>query len=313
MTPHPVLALIADRLASASRPGAREDDARLAVVLEGGSSRAAYGGGMVEALESRGVLPAVDAVYGSSAGALNGAWLVCERVAAGVHGWWEPVVTNGVIDVRRALRGGALVDTDHLVDHVYERITPMGYAEILASDVEFHPLATDAMTGESTDLAPFVSSKGDLQAALRATTRMPVLGGPPVSLGGRTFIDAGIAESVPALTAWAQGATHLLVLRTTSPDHVRRPAGRLERGVVARWMTRHAPGAAAAWLRREETKAEAERLLAGDRHTLQIAPPAHWPRISRVGRSEATLRTAVRLGRAAADEVLAPLDQERIA
>ena len=41
---------------------------------------------MVSALESRGLLPAFDAVYGVSAGVLNGAWFVCERANANVHG-----------------------------------------------------------------------------------------------------------------------------------------------------------------------------------------------------------------------------------
>ncbi|MDO5628967.1 MAG: patatin-like phospholipase family protein [Mobilicoccus sp.] len=295
--PHPVIELIHRRLAAGSRPGERSDDARLAVAIEGGSARAAYGGGMVWELETRGVLPALDAVYGASAGALNAAWLVSGRVASGVRGWWEPQITNGVISLRRALRGGAVVDSDHLVDHVYEHDTLMGYEEILASAVEFHPLATDAATGESTDLAPLLREKADVQAALRATTRMPVLGGPPVTIDGHAYIDAGISEPVPAFTALAQGATHVLVLRTRSPELPRRPVSRLERDLVGRWMRRHAPGALAAWERREEHRREGERLLADDPRILQIAPPVDAPAISRVGRSEATLRGAVAIGR----------------
>lgn len=101
----PVVELIRTRLAEGSRPGARTDAERLAVVIEGGSSRAAYGGGMVCELESRGVLRTFDAVYGASAGALNGAWLVCGRANDNVHGWWEPEVMREVINPRRMLRG----------------------------------------------------------------------------------------------------------------------------------------------------------------------------------------------------------------
>ena len=63
---HPVLNLIRTRMAAGSRPLHRDDDARLAVVLEGGSSRAAHGGSMICELEERGLLAAFDAVYGLS-------------------------------------------------------------------------------------------------------------------------------------------------------------------------------------------------------------------------------------------------------
>lgn len=293
----PVVELIRTRLAEGSRPGARTDAERLAVVIEGGSSRAAYGGGMVCELESRGVLRTFDAVYGASAGALNGAWLVCGRANDNVHGWWEPEVMREVINPRRMLRGHPLVDTDYLISHVYEHLTPMGWSEILASDVEYHPLATDAQTGESVDLRPMIHDKLDLQTALRATSRMPILGGPPVRLGDRSFIDAGIAEPIPVYTAQAQGATHLLVLRTKTPSFEPHRSSKVEQRVVTRWMRRHAPGAVVAWADRDVHRIDTENTLAVDPRVIQLFPPEGSPTISRVGRSAETLEQAVDIGR----------------
>lgn len=148
------LHLIRDRKTTNSRPNARKDDRKLAIVLEGGSSRAAFGGGMVGALEEAEMLPVFDAVYGASAGAPNGAWFICERANANIHGWWASESMKGTIKVGNALRGKPVVNGDFLVDHIYENFTRMGFEEILASPVEFHPVATDADTGESVDLAP---------------------------------------------------------------------------------------------------------------------------------------------------------------
>lgn len=294
---HPVVDLIRTRMARGSRPKRRTDGARLALVLEGGSSRAAYGGGVVGELETQGLLPAFDAVYGSSAGALNGAWFVCERTNDQIHGWWVPEALHEVIDLRRLGRG-PVVDTDRLVDHVYEVVTPMGFEDILASDVEFHPMATDTHTGDSVDLAPFIHDRASLKDALRATTRLPVLGGGPVELGGRRFIDAGISENVPIRTALAQGATHVLALRTQPLREDVAPPSRFEQRLVTSWMVRNAPGAVTAWASRHERIREEEHLLATDPRVLQIAPPPGVPGISLVGRHREVLQMAVAIGRA---------------
>jgi len=43
----------------------------------------------------------------------------------------------------------------------------MDFAAVLASPVEFHPLATDAATGQSTDLRSLCGTPAELRLALR--------------------------------------------------------------------------------------------------------------------------------------------------
>jgi predicted patatin/cPLA2 family phospholipase len=305
-----VLQLLRDRRKHASAPGHRRDGARLALVVEGGSSRAAYSSGMTIPIERFGLLPLFDAVYGSSAGALNAAWLLCGRAEATVHAWWDPVVMRGTIDPRRALRRRPVVDTRFLVHTVYTEIMPMGFQEILDSPVEFHPIATDALTGEATDLHEHIRDQPTLQAALRATTAMPLLAGEPVEIGGRRFVDAGVSESVPVRTALAQGATHIVALRTRRPDETVPPPTRGERLVMSRWFARRAPGALEPWLRRQAIRAAEEQVLASHPATLQIRPPVGSADIGRSERRPQLLRAAVDAGRKAALDELAGCIEE---
>ncbi len=298
-----VVSLLAARAAENSRPGRRTDQARLVLLVEGGSSRGAFSNGMVAAVEELGLLDCFDAVYGSSAGALNAAWLLSRRAAFSVRGWWDPEVMRTVIDPRRALLGKPVIDTRHLVHHVYEHVMPMGFLDILESAVTFHPLATNAHTGASTDLHPLLTDVARLQLALRATTCLPVLAGPPVSFGAESYIDAGISETVPIHTAVAQGATHIVALRTRRPELVS-PPSRLERRIVGRYLARHAPGALEMWLNRRERRADEEQALAGHPAALQIRPPADAPVIGRVERDPEVLRRAVDCGRAVAGAAL---------
>ena len=300
-----VLQLLGERSRHGSTPGHRTDDARLVLVIEGGSSRGAYSAGMAVAIEQLNLLPLFDAVYGSSAGALNAAWLLCGRAEKTMHAWWDPTVMRGTIDPRRALRRQPVVDTRFLVHTVYTEIMIMGFQENLDSPIEFHPLATDALTGESTDLRSRIHDQASLQAALRATTAMPFMTGEPVEVGGRRFVDAGVSESVPIRTPLAQRATHIVALRTKRSDEQITPPTRLERLVLTRWFARYAPGAAAPWLNRVAVRGEDERLLTSSPAILQIRPPLGSGDVGRTERGEAVLREAVRTGRQAAWDVLA--------
>ena len=260
---------------------------------------------MTVAIERLGLLTAFDAVYGSSAGALSAAWLLCGRAESTIHAWWDPVIMRTTIDPRRALRRQPVVDTRFLVHTVYTEIMPMGFQEILDSAVEFHPIATDARTGQATDLHEQISDQSSLQAALRASTAMPLLAGEPIEIGGRPFVDAGVSEAVPVRTAVAQKATHIVALRTRRTDESASPPSRGERLVLSRWFARHAPGALDPWLRREAIRAEEEALLASHPATLQIRPPIGSVRIGRTERRPRVLRAAVDAGREAAWNELA--------
>jgi predicted patatin/cPLA2 family phospholipase len=226
---HEVLRVIEERARSGSRPGHRADGLRVALSIEGGGMRGTVSAGMALALHERGLVPAFDAVYGSSAGAISGAWLL-SSTPEGLRGWADPEYARSLIRwsamLRRRPRRRPVVDVETLIEVLYQTEFPMDFASILASPVEYHPLATDAATGESTDLRPLITDEAELRLALRASASLPFLAGPPIELHDRRFFDAGVAESIPFRTPLAQGATHILVLRSRRPlDVADGPAG----------------------------------------------------------------------------------------
>ncbi|MFE3171415.1 patatin family protein [Amycolatopsis sp. NPDC059090] len=301
---NPVLELLAERIAEGSVPGRRTDGRRLALAVEGGSSRGTYSSGMVLALDELGATLAFDDVYGASAGALNAAWLVCGRSRTGVRTWWNPAVMRRIINPLHTLRGRSVIDLDYLVHQVYSVLEPMDFPAILASPVGFHPLATDADTGESTDLRPFIEDVDGIKTALAASSCMPVLAGPPIAMGGRRFVDAGIAEPLPFRTALAQGATDVLVLRTRREDEPPMRPPRVQDVVVPRFLRRHAPGTIDAWRTQYHRDLEDERQLREDPRLASVRPPAGAPDVAVLERDPAVLRLAVELGRHAVYEAL---------
>ncbi|MBO0802648.1 MAG: patatin-like phospholipase family protein [Nocardiopsaceae bacterium] len=213
---HEVLKVLGERAKSRSAPGRRDDGLRIALGIEGGGMRGTVTAGMAYALHELGMTRAFDAVYGASAGAINGAWLVSSR-PEGLRGWTDPSFARALIRWRALLRGRPVVDVRTLIEEVYVNTFPMDFASVIASPVEYHPLATDAATGKAEDLRPLVSDVPEMRLALRASAALPFLAGPPVTLRGRRFYDAGVAESIPFRTPLAHGATHVLVLRSKLP------------------------------------------------------------------------------------------------
>jgi predicted patatin/cPLA2 family phospholipase len=211
-----VLRVIDERVRTGSQPGQRSDGLRVALAIEGGGMRGTVSAGMALALHELGLMPAFDAVYGSSAGAITGAWLLSSEPER-LRGWAHPDYARTMIRWSALLHRRPVADVRTLVEVVYQTEWPMDFDSILASPVEYHPLATDAATGQSTDLRPMISNPAELRLAIRASAALPFLAGPPVRLRGRRYYDAGVAESVPFRTPLAQGATHILVLRSRRP------------------------------------------------------------------------------------------------
>jgi predicted patatin/cPLA2 family phospholipase len=324
---HEVLRVLGERARAGSLPGARDDGLRVALAIEGGGMRGTISAGMALALDELGLVSAFDAVYGASAGAITGAWLLSRP--QGLRGWTEPAYARAFIRRSALLRGRPVADIRALIEELYQTTFPMDFAAVLASSVEFHPLATDAATGQSTDLRPLCGSPAALRLALRASAGLPLLAGPPVQLDGRRFYDAGLSESVPYRTALAQGATHILVLRSrreaaataaAAPD-ARGPA-RSARMIARTALRRETLALRAAFLGRDARLADDDRRLSD----YQSAPPAApvtptsdapaavfsirplpgSPAVSRLATDGRLLQAAFEAGRAATHSAFAP-------
>ena len=293
---HPVAAAIRHR-----PPGAR-----VALVVEGGGMRGAVSGGMALGLDELGLRDAFDAAYGSSAGTLNAMWFVSGRVREGIPTWTDPALVNQLIRRRRALVRRPVVDVTRLVEERYEQLSPGLFGAVLAARTELHPIATEVATGEAVDLHRDIEDERTLRLALRASAALPLLAGPPVQLNGRRLLDAGLSAAIPFRAALADGATHVLVLRSRREGEVATaPSGR-SAAATARLLRRLDPAVARAFLTRPEREAEDEALLARHGadpsltpHILSVRPFADVPVPGRLDRDVARVSAALDAGRRA--------------
>jgi predicted patatin/cPLA2 family phospholipase len=298
---HPVIAALHER------PPA----SRIALVVEGGGMRGAVSGGMALGLDELGLAQAFDAAYGSSAGTLNAMWLVSGRVRDGIPTWTDPRLVHELISRRRALLRRPVVDVRRLVEERYEQLSPGLFDAVLAGSTELHPIATEVETGDAVDLHGEIADARTLRLALRGSAALPLLAGPPVELGGRRLIDAGLSAAIPFGAALADGATHVLVLRSRRAGEVATAPGRLTGALTARALRRLAPALEQGFRTRAEREGADEALLA--RHdadpslepailSIRPAPDSAVP--SRLERDIAVIRSGLEAGRVAVLQAL---------
>lgn len=280
-----VATLVRRRLA-----GDRRDDATLALVVEGGGMRGVLSASMAAVLEQAGVTACVDLVVGTSAGAVNAAAVAAGAAEAMAASYADVFSAREYADARRLLRGRPAVDTGRIVGATDDLLDLATRA--LAGGVRLAAVATDVATAEPVALEE--ASPASLLTALQASGTLPLVGGPPVPLHGRLWLDGGIAAAVPLAQARDLGATHAIVL-TTRPAGTA-PAWGWSDALVERYLRRLNPDLAVAYRERPERYAAERAAIATGRHlgvaTLALAPGAHDPIPSRMERDPDLLRIA---------------------
>ena len=264
---HPVVQVLLERTRSGSRPGARTDPYRVALVVEGGAMRGVVSGGMVTGLEALGLREAFDVVYGASAGACAGAYFLAGQARSGARLYYEAVNNRQFIDVFRGLQRRAIVDLDFLFDDVLRQRLPLDFEAVRGSGVELVVLAShvDGQNGpdehvEAVRLAGF-DDVHDLLGALHASCRMPVVGGAPFTYRGMRYWDAAITQPVPIHAALADGCTHILVLLTLPRDNRPGRLGLLDRLLVAPRVASASPSLARMYTSRSDRYRETCQLI----------------------------------------------------
>jgi NTE family protein len=207
-----------------------------AFVLSGGASLGAIQVGMLEALYEHDIR--ADLVVGTSAGALNGAFVAdrpqTRETARQLGDIWRNLSRNRVFPVN-PLTGalGFLGARNHLVPDAGLRRLLRDH--VVAQDLEdtlvpLHVIATDVLRGDEVRL-----SSGPLLDAVMASAAIPGLL-PSVSWDGRELVDGGVSNNAPIRHALELGADQVYLLATAGPCELAEPP----RGALA--MLVHATG-----------------------------------------------------------------------
>ncbi len=197
---------------------------RVAFVLSGGGSIGSIQVGMVHALYERGI--AADLLVGSSAGALNAAFLASRPATVATADQlakiWAGIHARDAFPVRHTMAGllGVLGARNHLASSRGLRTLLDKWVEfdsLEQSPIPLHVIATDLLSG-----AELRVSTGSTIAAVLASAAIPGVFC-PVHRDGRDLIDGGISNNTPLTHAVDLGASVIYVLPTAYACGLREP------------------------------------------------------------------------------------------
>lgn len=286
------------RLAEGSRRGDRSDDAVIALAVEGGGSCGVISGGMCLLMEKTGLIDAVDVIYGTSSGALNGSFTASGQAALGATNYLE-VASTRFANPLRVLTGRAVFDLTFLFDELIYARKPYS-AEGLLSGPDFRAVCVDLDDSTLQVLCDFIDAN-ELTEAVRASCSLPLLADPPAAFRGKQMADGSLIESIPYATALNGGATHVLVLRSHTAAHRHEPYPRTLIELARR--AAHPAVAPLMQARPGRYNAEAQHLGktgTSDPHLFQITAPDGTPRIGLLELSTHALRDGLAAGATAA-------------
>ena len=183
----------------------------VAFVLSGGASLGSIQVGMLQALTANRIRP--ELIIGTSAGAINGAWLASgdtEADLARLADIWRGLNRNDVFPVN-PFTGvlGLAAWGNHLVsDRGLRRLLRkhLRFERLQDAPIPLHVVATDVLTGVDVQL-----SEGNAIDAIMASAAVPGIF-PPVRIGGGLLMDGGVVENTPIGHAVGPGATTVWVL-----------------------------------------------------------------------------------------------------
>lgn len=196
---------------------------RVAFVFSGGGPLGALQVGTLKALFEYGVRP--DLVVGTSVGSLNAAFVAFDPTLRGLQrleDLWRGIQDYRLFPGARSpatwakfiVKGDRVFDNDSLRRVVEERF---GAVSIESAQIPLGIVTTELQTGTERTF-----TSGPIIEPLLASCAMPGIY-PPVAIDGMSYIDGGVANSVPVAPAIEMGARTVYVLNSTSQGTQNRP------------------------------------------------------------------------------------------
>ena len=200
---------------------------KVALVIQGGGTRAAYAAGALDVLMKEGI--SFPLVVGTSAGALLGV-----NYISGDRGRSAALLTYGMDDRKllsplNLLRKGSIYDFHYLFYVLPDRGLPFNNSRFRENKAEFYAVSTSLLSGKA-----HLAEKGDKDfwPGLAASCSLPFLS-KPVPVGDDVCLDGGIVASVPFCEALSLGARRVVCILTREKGYRKPPTGK-RKGILAR-------------------------------------------------------------------------------
>ena len=193
---------------------------KVALILEGGSFRGQFTAGVLDVLMEQGV-EGIDACYGVSAGALNGLNFKSRQIGRANRVNLAFCNDSRYMGAKSFAKTGSIVGYDFMLNDVQDRLDPFDNDTFQKNPMRLFVVATDVVFGTAAYLE-VKNAVLDIDY-VRASTSLPIVT-PAVEIDGHSYLDGGMADSVPVEHALEEaGYDRAVVVLTQDRSYVKKP------------------------------------------------------------------------------------------
>jgi predicted patatin/cPLA2 family phospholipase len=250
------------------------DGRRLALVVEGGAMLGVYTAGSLLALHLIDSRDAFDDLYGTSAGACNGAHFLSGVGHTKVGTYYRWLHDRKFINRWRLRK---MVDIDYFADDVLARLEKVEVELVNQARTELWVAALNART-KQVEIRNPRREVIPLLLMLKAAVALPAGYGKTIAIGDKDYLDSGFVQPFPLRAALEAGCTDLLVLTARPAAYRSTPPRWWQRELFDRLCVRGEDGLRSlyriGWERQNEERRLAEGVdrFDGDANIATLAP-----------------------------------------
>lgn len=187
------------------------------LILEGGAMRGMFTAGILDVFMENGI--EFDGAVGVSAGAAFGCNFKSRQIGRTIRYNMKYSRNWRYCSWLSLLLTGSMYGTQLCYHDIPERLDPFDNEEYNRNPLRFYVVATDVETGKA-EYRCYEEATPELIEFMRASASMPFVS-KIVEIGGRKFLDGGIADSVPLRFFESEGYDRNVVILTREDGYVK--------------------------------------------------------------------------------------------
>ncbi|MFV0401765.1 MAG: patatin family protein [Oscillospiraceae bacterium] len=187
----------------------------VSLILEGGGMRGAYTAGVLDAFLDHDIW--FQRLYGVSAGACHAVSYLSNQRGRAIRTVTDYLRDKHYAGLYSLITTGDFFGVEMIYHTIPEKLIPYDYDAFPQSPTEMFAVLTDCETGEAV-YYPVREMREDGMTAIRASSSLPFLSR-MVEIGGRLYLDGGIADSIPVKKAKADGLPRGVVILTRHREY----------------------------------------------------------------------------------------------
>lgn len=192
----------------------KNNNNKVALVLEGGAMRGLYSAGVLDVFMKNDIK--VDTILGVSAGALFGINYKSGQIGRALRYNLKYAHDKRYMGMYSLLTTGDVMNREFCFNKLVYELDPLDFESYDSSDVKFYAVVTNVETGKA-EYIEISDAKRDMEY-LRASGSMPFVSN-LVEINGNKYLDGAIADPIPFKKALDMGYEKIIVIQTRPADY----------------------------------------------------------------------------------------------